>query len=231
MARYPQDAINTAIGRADPINGSQLDHNRNLPNPVSYYKPNAGKAAFVNPSSGPDGFLLFSRDSEGSNGVEFSLSTKYTDVTAIDWAFGDAGNAGDTTGGFVSTNRHVYGATGSFTATATIHSVAAGGTKAYSVTIAVDGALHAPINTAVPTITGTATHGNTLTAANGTWSYSPTFTYQWYYFDTSANIGGATASTYAVQVADEGHTIAVKVTGTNSRGSSTATSAATTVIN
>jgi len=231
MARYPRDAINTAIGRADPINGSQLDHNRNLSSPVSYYKPNAGKAAFVNPSAGPDGFLLFSRDAEGSLGVQFSLSTKYTDITAIDWAYGDTANAGDTTGGFVSTTRHVYASAGSKTATATIHSVAAGGTKAYSVTVTVDGATSAPINTVLPTITGfVAAHGATLTAVAGTWNPTGAITYQWIWGDTGANIAGATASTYTTVIGDVGHTIKVKVTETNSLGATTATSAATAAV-
>jgi hypothetical protein len=228
MARYPQDAINTAIGHADPINGSQLDHNRNLPNPVSYYKPNAGKAAFVNPSAGADGFLLFSRDSEGSLGVQFSLSTKFTDITAIDWAYGDAANAGDTTGGLVSTTRHIYAATGSKTATATIHSAAAGGTKAYSVTVPVDGASAKPVNSVLPTITGfVAAHGATLTAVAGTWSPTGVISYQWIWGDTGANIASATASTYTTVIGDVGHTIKVKVTETNSRGAATATSVAT----
>jgi hypothetical protein len=231
MARYPQDAINTAIGRADPINGSQLDHNRNLPNPVTYYKPNAGKAAFVNPSAGADGFLLFSRDSEGSLGVSFSLSTKYTDITAIDWAYGDSGNAGNTTGGLVSSTRHVYSASGSYTATATIHSVAAGGTKAYTVTVAVDGAAAKPTNTVAPTITGfVAAHGATLTAVAGTWIPTGVITYQWVWGDTGAAIAGATASTYTTVVGDVGHTIKVQVTETNSRGFSTASSVATAAV-
>ena len=54
----------------------------------------------------------------------------------------------------------------------------------------------APSNTAVPTVSGTAQVGQTLTAHNGTWSGTApiTYTYQWQ--REGANIAGATGSTY-----------------------------------
>jgi len=66
-------------------------------------------------------------------------------------------------------------------------------------------------NTILPTISGTATTGQSLTASNGTWSATPdSFTYQWK--RAGSNISGATASTYVLQVADEGQSITVTVT-------------------
>lgn len=84
-----------------------------------------------------------------------------------------------------------------------------------------------PANTAVPTVTGTARVGQTLTAAPGTWTGTPapTYTYQWQRGTT--NISGATNATYVLVAADAGQTIRVVVTGTNSAGNATANSAAT----
>lgn len=84
----------------------------------------------------------------------------------------------------------------------------------------------APANTAAPTITGTATVGQTLSASTGTWTNSPTaYTYQWNRGGSA--IAGATASTYVLTAADSGTTITVTVTASNSAGSASATSAAT----
>jgi len=84
-----------------------------------------------------------------------------------------------------------------------------------------------PTNSSVPTISGTAQVGQTLTATTGTWTHNPTsFTYQWNRAGTA--IGGATASTYVPVTGDLGNTLTVSVVATNSGGStSPATSAAT----
>jgi hypothetical protein len=65
----------------------------------------------------------------------------------------------------------------------------------------------APVNTVAPAVTGTATVGQTLSTTNGTWTGAPapTFTYQWQ--RAGSNIGGATASTYLLVIADVGSTI------------------------
>ncbi|WP_146087097.1 fibronectin type III domain-containing protein [Rathayibacter sp. AY1B7] len=63
-----------------------------------------------------------------------------------------------------------------------------------------------------PTITGTTTVGETLTANPGTWNPVPTFTYQWKRGTTV--ISGATGATYTLVTADAGATLTVAVTGT-----------------
>jgi hypothetical protein len=80
----------------------------------------------------------------------------------------------------------------------------------------------APVNSVLPAITGTPTVGQTLTATDGTWSGSPTFTRQWK--RNGANIAGATASTYLLVTADANAIITVTVTATNIAGSTNATS-------
>jgi hypothetical protein len=83
-----------------------------------------------------------------------------------------------------------------------------------------------PVNQTAPSVTGTATVGDTLTATPGSWSYSPTgYQYQWLDCDASGGsciaIPGATSSTYVLTSSDAGHTIEVRVAASNATGSST----------
>lgn len=92
-----------------------------------------------------------------------------------------------------------------------------------------------PGNTATPTISGTPQENATLTAANGTWTGSPTgYTYAWSRCnangDSCTAIATATAQTYALVTADVASTIRVTVTATNADGSAQATSAPTAVV-
>ena len=88
--------------------------------------------------------------------------------------------------------------------------------------------------TGVPTISGAAQVGETLTAetsgiADADGLDDATFAYQWLADD--ANIAGATAATYTVNAADEGRTIRVSVTFTDDAGhEQTLTSAATELV-
>lgn len=86
-----------------------------------------------------------------------------------------------------------------------------------------------PVNSAVPTISGTAQVGATLTGTNGTWTNTPTgFTYQWK--SNGSNVG-TNANTYVPVTGDIGHTITLSVVAANGSGSSTAaTSAATSAV-
>jgi hypothetical protein len=93
----------------------------------------------------------------------------------------------------------------------------------------------APANTAPPTISGTPQAGQTLTAANGTWSNSPTsFTYQWQRCNSAGasctNIPGETGQTRIVANDDVGNRLRVVVTARNAVGSASANSSPTDVI-
>ena len=92
-----------------------------------------------------------------------------------------------------------------------------------------------PTNSAIPTISGTTTFGETLTSTTGTWNNSPTsYSYQWSRASTSGgsytNISGATSSTYNLVAADVGKYLKSTVTATNASGSAAATSSASATI-
>ncbi len=94
----------------------------------------------------------------------------------------------------------------------------------------------APDNTGLPTISGTATKGKTLTAGSGSWSGSApiTFAYRWLRCNSSgaacSAISGATSTTHLLVSADVGRRLRVEVTGTNDDGTAAALSAATAVV-
>jgi RHS repeat-associated protein len=93
-----------------------------------------------------------------------------------------------------------------------------------------------PVDTAVPAISGEILVGQTLTASTGTWSAlpAPSYTYQWQHCNAAgascSNISGATSATYALTSGDEGYTLEVVVTATNSAGSASSSSAATELV-
>lgn len=114
------------------------------------------------------------------------------------------------------------------TVRATGRSIAGSVAKSSGATSAVAGAV--PANTVAPSISGTAQVGATLTAADGTWTGTPTptKTRQWMADDVA--IDGETAATYVPVEADIGKVITVVVTGTNLMGTASVTSAATAAV-
>lgn len=87
-----------------------------------------------------------------------------------------------------------------------------------------------PENTELPSITGTARVGETLTGDDGEWSGTPepVLTRQWLADDDP--IEGATGTTYEPVEGDIGKVITLSVTATNSAGSDTAVSAPTAAV-
>jgi O-glycosyl hydrolase len=89
----------------------------------------------------------------------------------------------------------------------------------------------APVNTALPTITGTPRQGETLKEARGGWTNSPTsYDIEWQRCDLAGEncvtvTGGSEANKYGLTAEDLGHTIRVVETASNAGGpSSPATS-------
>ena len=97
-----------------------------------------------------------------------------------------------------------------------------------------------PVNSAVPTVTGTATVGNTLSATKGSWSDADgdtqTYSYQWYRADdtngtNATSISGATSSSYSLTTSDAHKYLRVVVTANDGKGGTQTASAAYTAIN
>ena len=94
-----------------------------------------------------------------------------------------------------------------------------------------------PVNTVLPTISGTARQGKQLTAKANTWTgLTPiSFLYQWERCNTAGGecttLGSGSSETkYTLENNDAGHKMRVAVTGSNSAGEGTATSATTATV-
>ena len=95
---------------------------------------------------------------------------------------------------------------------------ASGTTSAYSTAIGPVASVAIPVNTVLPSITGTAQEGSTLIGSDGTWTNSPTGYVRQWLRDTTP-ISGATSSNYTLVSADVGHTVSYRVTASNGLGS------------
>ena len=155
--------------------------------------------------------------------VDFRIDgvSKWTDHLSP-YVFNGDGNTLDTTA--LSNGSHTF----------TVVATATDGTtrSAQAVASVANAVPDPPLNSVLPSVSGTAQQGQTLSASTGTWSGSPTsFAYRWRDCDTSGagcvDIAGATGSSYLLQAADVGHTLRVVVTATNGSGSTPATSAQT----
>lgn len=86
-----------------------------------------------------------------------------------------------------------------------------------------------PVNTTLPTISGTPRQGQTLIASNGTWENSPTaFQYQWQRCNAAGGsctaVAGAIQRTYLLTSSDVGRRMRVRVLAVNADGATPARS-------
>ena len=113
----------------------------------------------------------------------------------------------------------------------------ASGAKADDWTISPDlpssGSGSVPVNTALPTVSGTAQVGQTLSGTVGSWTGASSYSQQWQRCSgaTCNPIGNATGLTYVPVTADVGFTLRLQVTASNTTGPSLpANSAATAAV-
>jgi hypothetical protein len=94
--------------------------------------------------------------------------------------------------------------------------------------------LTAPLNTARPRIVGTARSGETLEARKGRWLGESSLAYRWQRCNrrgrSCTTISGATSQTYRLRWLDVGSTVRLKVRARNSRGTTTAFSKVSEVV-
>jgi streptogramin lyase len=93
----------------------------------------------------------------------------------------------------------------------------------------------APVDEGQPTISGQAVEGQVLSAMNGRWAHAPsTFAYQWQICDANGanctGLAGQTEVTHLLAAGDVGHTLRLVVTAGNIGGTTSATSAASAVV-
>jgi hypothetical protein len=164
-----------------------------------------------------------------------------TPTVAFEWFRCNSSNTCSQITSGVTTTGNTPGSTTSYTPTSadvgdTIYVAVTGsnsdetpGPTADSNTVGPIGA--APNNTQAPSITGSVVeNGTAVNVSTGTWTGYPTpaITYQWYRCTTSTScsqIAGAATNSYVPGVPDLGDTLEVQVTGTNTHGQQTVTTA------
>lgn len=208
-----------------------------------------GSTTVATPASCAEGKWFWVPEAGDIGGVQFmDTNTAPSAGKFVNWATGEPNNTGtEDAGQFYSTNTNSSGARwndlphASSNLSTYIWEFASAtpiGGLALTRTMAASTPAAAPSNSAVPTISGSAQTGATLTAAEGTWSTGGAVvsatTYQWKRIKSgvTTNIVGATGATLCVpNNADViGSTVVVTVTKTNSAGSTSATSVATGVV-
>lgn len=83
---------------------------------------------------------------------------------------------------------------------------------------------NAPVNTVSPAISGTLVVGNVLSGTNGTWTSDSAITYTYQWFRGLSPIVGATSINYTIVALDMDENIRLRVTATDSDGSTNASS-------
>jgi hypothetical protein len=148
--------------------------------------------------------------------IDADLNNGTTQALSIVW---DAGT-------YDESIADVYNLTGSITLPAGI--VNPLGFQA-EIQVTVQASLNAPVNTVLPSISGTTDLGDTLTGSDGTWTGPGPITYARQWRRNGVDISGATGGTYIITEEDLGTSIVFRVEATNVNGTTAANSAATSI--
>ena len=85
-----------------------------------------------------------------------------------------------------------------------------------------------PVNVVAPTVEGTPTYRERLTATPGSWTPAQGLTYAYQWLRDGVPVAGATTASYRLDLDDLGHTVAVSVTATDATGAQVAAASAPT---
>lgn len=246
--RFLRDAVHTKIGHAHPLTGEQLTATKGLSDPVDFYKPNSRGFSFIDPEGSVDGLVMFQSLSADRKVARFAFQTTRNDVKKINWDFGDS----NTIENGSAVQSHSFENIGTFAVKASVK-FTDDSSKDYSVTYKIEAPSegtegvgnvsldqedldqdymdhlnqqdNAPMVAIIPSLSGFAKVGNTLSANPGVWDNEPSLEYQW--LRSSQDIPHETADHYTLGPDDLGHTISVRVTATNAWGTMSETSMAT----
>lgn len=149
------------------------------------------------------------------------------DTLTYSWDMDGNGTFGDATG---RTPTVTYASGGTYQARLMVTDPGGLSSTSTPVTITVT-TVSGPVNTALPTITGSPQIGGTLSSSTGTWTGAAPISYarQWQRCTTPttcSDITDAKGATYSPQLSDQGTTLRVRVTATNPGGTSSAASSA-----
>lgn len=206
--KAPFDCGSAASTACNAATGYDGPSGLGAPTGLAAFSPVIG--SFTLPSTGEVGTSVSADAGASSSSVD--------PITSYHWSWGD-GTSSDTAG---AQTTHTYA--GDVRATVTLTASTAAGYANVPVSRFITVGHPEPSSSAAPTITGTTTDLQTLTAHHGTWSHTPTsYVDQWQRCDSSGGgcvaVPGATAMTYALRDNDVGHAFRVVETASNAGGS------------
>jgi hypothetical protein len=130
--------------------------------------------------------------------------------------------------GATATNYKLTTADGGHVIRSTVRATNVNGASSPAASAGTPAVVDVPTATKAPHISGRARVGKKLSGSHGSWTYAPSYKYQWLRCNargaSCSSIGHATKTTYKLTSRDAGHRLRLRVTATNAAGSMVATS-------